>query len=177
MRLSVRCLQLVALTAVSVAGCAERPTEEQVFRDSACRDCRVDIELLATIGDEGAAQVGVPTSVARVAGGFLAATRARPGELLRFDQDGAFRGVVGRRGDGPGEYQDIARIAMGPADTVIVVDIGAFRLTTLSPELAFVRTAPLRGTFTYGLAALDSGALAVSMSTRGANRQAIPSIL
>lgn len=90
-------------------------------------------------------QVGLLTST-RLAqdseGRFFAAPLAGRTEFASFSPRGQFLGVTGRSGQGPGEFQGITGVFVGPGDSVWVAD-QFWRVNVFSPDLAFVRTHPL----------------------------------
>jgi hypothetical protein len=80
--------------------------------------------------------------VVRARGDFVIAnTRNR--ELCFFDSTGRFVRRVGRRGSGPGEYQEISEVRAFRGDSLVVADAFARRLTILSPDGGVVRTASI----------------------------------
>ncbi len=135
---------------------------------ASCTACRIEVRHIASLGDEGAGQIGTAAAIARTAtGGYLVATRVRAGELLEFDGAGAFVRVAGRPGSGPGEYSDIGGLLTDAHDTLTVVDIGARRVTVVSPALRFVRSYALPGTYAFSGLSLDSGRVVLNLSVRG----------
>lgn len=75
-------------------------------------------------------------------GGILVAN-AGARELVYFDSVGALRRSVGRKGQGPGEFQGPMSIFAGRADSLAVYDPALQRWTILGPDLAVARTAPV----------------------------------
>lgn len=61
-----------------------------------------------------------------------------------FHPDGSFDMEFGRRGEGPGEFADIRRIAVVPPDTIIVHDSRRFRLTAFLTSGALLSTLQLQ---------------------------------
>jgi hypothetical protein len=102
------------------------------------------VERIEVFGDEDEGTVG-PNFVFDVtpAGQFLVSPFSRNSEILVFDSTGAFQLVVGRNGDGPGEYRSIRHIKMGAA-LVHVFDNSLRRWTALNPkDWSVVGTTPL----------------------------------
>jgi hypothetical protein len=56
-----------------------------------------------------------------------------------FDSSGRHVVQVGRRGSGPGEFQRVSSVLVGPGDTLFVSDERLRRVTVYSPELSLVR--------------------------------------
>lgn len=62
-----------------------------------------------------------------------------------FDQRGAFLKRVGRRGNGPGEFQLATQVVPDPSDSLFVFDPVQARLSVYSPDLVFARSSPVEG--------------------------------
>ncbi len=73
-----------------------------------------------------------------IGGGFLS------DRIAVFDSKGDFLQWVGRRGEGPGEFQSISYVSAGP-DLVHVFDAVAARRTVYDSDFSVVRTDQLRG--------------------------------
>jgi hypothetical protein len=63
--------------------------------------------------------------------------------LYVVDMTSGRRTVVGREGQGPGEYRQPDAVWPLPGDSTLVVDLGNGRLTTLGPDLSFGTTSPI----------------------------------
>jgi hypothetical protein len=87
------------------------------------------------------------TRVARVPNGYLAWDILLDDRslLAYFDGTGAFQTMVARRGRGPGELEEILGVAIGPRDTINVLE--SFRRHVFGPDRQYVRTEPLPGGF------------------------------
>jgi len=59
-------------------------------------------------------------------------------QVTVFDNNGRYLRTIGRRGSGPGEFQNPMQIAVGPGDTLLVFDIGLRRLSKFAPDGAYV---------------------------------------
>lgn len=64
-------------------------------------------------------------------------------EVKVFDSSGRFLRLIGREGEGPGEFGRISNLVVGPRDSLYVLDDGNSRLTVVSREHDMIRTAPL----------------------------------
>jgi hypothetical protein len=60
--------------------------------------------------------------------------------IYRVSLEGEVLDSIGRRGDGPGEYRSLSSLIRQPEDSLLVLDRGLMRLTTLGPDLTFVRS-------------------------------------
>lgn len=81
-------------------------------------------------------------------------------ELRVFDSTGKFKRSIGRRGEGPGEFQYLVPLARA-GDTVFIADLSQNRLSVIEPTAGFMR---LRSFATLNrraepLARLSNGAL------------------
>lgn len=70
---------------------------------------------------------------------YFAVPRGGDKAVLKFDGQGRFRIAFGRRGNGPGEVQDIGHLALTPDNEVAVTDLGNSRLILYGPEGDFRR--------------------------------------
>jgi hypothetical protein len=70
-------------------------------------------------------------------GGFLAADEH---QLAMFDLSGRLIAKAGRKGEGPGEFDQIQSVCRTAADSIVVNDVGLHRVSILSPELEYVRS-------------------------------------
>lgn len=107
-----------------------------------CTDCEIELLHLATLSDS--VEPGVlPDQVVYVSGdaahGYFVVSRDRT-KVLSFRDSGSHVSMVGRAGDGPGEFRNVRRVFLGPGDSVFVSDWGTGRLTVFSAELKFGRT-------------------------------------
>jgi hypothetical protein len=138
-------LALALLLAPTAPAQAQAPTE--IGPEEACPECSVHLELEVTLGDrDGPGGVGYSVGVARDEAGryYLSHVYSRH-ELLVFDADGSLLEVVGRAGEGPGEYAVVSLVSVTDGDTVRIFDNGLRRLTVLAPfpDLSVVRTTPM----------------------------------
>ncbi|MEX2284357.1 MAG: 6-bladed beta-propeller [Gemmatimonadota bacterium] len=57
-----------------------------------------------------------------------------PTSLRKYDAEGRFVRVIGRVGEGPGEYRRLTAIALLPNDNIAVRDDGLGRVTIYNPQ-------------------------------------------
>ncbi len=74
---------------------------------------------------------------------FLVDTRFA-GSVLRFDQNGRFRGQFGKQGKGPGEYQ-LPRFITTCGNEIYVGDVGLSRISVFDTSGAFLRSFRVQG--------------------------------
>ena len=104
----------------------------------ACTTCSLTVSAVVELGDrEGpgiVAQLNAPYALARVVrsddGDYYVSAHLGDGRLLRFSSDGVFREAIGRRGEGPGEY-DLPMLMGGSAGDLTILDPSFARLTTI----------------------------------------------
>ena len=69
---------------------------------------------------------------------------ARNHHLVLFDHDLNPVRIIGRQGEGPGEFQFPFQIALAE-DRVVVLDVGLSRVSFLSPGGSFIESVPVQG--------------------------------
>lgn len=77
-------------------------------------------------------------------GGGVAVADGASNEIRIFEPSGAVRIVVGRAGEGPGEFQYINHLAYHPPDTLAVFDSGAGRLTLIRTDGSLLESTTFR---------------------------------
>jgi len=65
--------------------------------------------------------------------------------IRKFDKNGGFLRMIGREGQGPGEFQQITNIQITPENELMVHDRYTFRLTFFSLDGDYLRTVLLKG--------------------------------
>lgn len=105
---------------------------------------RAEVELrIAPDGTDSDPYFGRLNDVAAISDGTIFTADWQIPELRRYSADGAFLGVVGRVGEGPGEYSRLAEIEALPDDRVAAWPSIAGRLTLYAPDGAFDTTLPV----------------------------------
>ena len=154
-------LALGAAHATAVYLSAQEP--EVVSGEVTCGDCVITLDTVVTIGGLDGPGLDVVTVFSHVAvdrhGRFLIG-EARLPEISIFDSTGKFLQIVGRSGKGPGEYQAISYIGVGPR-YLHVFDFDAGR-TMLDHDHAVVRTDRFPGTITSAAVMRDDEAVFVA---------------
>ncbi|MEK9501473.1 hypothetical protein WI372_10835 [Gemmatimonadota bacterium DH-20] len=108
-------------------------------------DCEISVQPFVTLGEvDGPAGLEAEDHGVKVdSRGRLIVWAPLADHFRVFGPSGALEGVVGRGGQGPGEYVNIMGILVGPADSLYVFDIGQSRLSVIDPGLEFARSASL----------------------------------
>lgn len=161
-------LLLVLLACTRANG--ERPNTLVVRGAENCEGCRLVIDTVAQLGGEADTSVVRPNIagrdclVARTSRGDFVFGGLLPGGVLNvYDSAGAFIRTIGRSGAGPGELKSWVRLAVGPGDSLLVIDDANARIQLFANDGAFVRGLQTRGR--YGSFALLSSGQLVLFST------------
>ncbi len=114
-----------------------------------CTDCEIRLLKAALLGGPGD-----PSSVASDAAGwdcslgqlstgeFVLGAVVGGGEIFVYQREGGMTRRHGRRGQGPGELSGSLALAVGPSDTLFVLDRDQARLSVLSSSGTFIRSFP-----------------------------------
>ncbi|MCJ7629441.1 MAG: hypothetical protein MUO50_13765 [Longimicrobiales bacterium] len=105
----------------------------------------VPILDLTTSGTGPAHEFYQVRAALRLPGGGFAVANYAWGEVRLFDASGRHLRSVGRKGEGPGEYQRIETLSLMPGDSIAVADYWLRRITILSPEGEVGRVISLHG--------------------------------
>ena len=80
------------------------------------------------------------TGILSTSGGGLIVADGGLANIRFFDAGGQLVRTVGRSGGGPGEYQQLAGLFRGPADSLYAFDFNGSRVSVLSDDGTFVRS-------------------------------------
>ena len=89
---------------------------------------------------------GVMT-VLRQASGNVVVANTNPPELRVFDSNRRYVRTIGRKGQGPGEFEDISNAIARPGDSIAVLDRRLRRISTFSAEGRLTGTIPFSPPF------------------------------
>lgn len=110
---------------------------------------RVGVEPLFTVGwDEDGPMFTWPQSGRILPDGGALVGEFGEGKIYRIGSDGSVVETLGRKGEGPGEYQAIDAILLR-GDSILVSDGRLQRMTLLSPDGEVLTTRPLVGAFLH----------------------------
>jgi hypothetical protein len=104
-------------------------------------------------------------SVACLADGRIVVANAGTHELRIFDADGGHARTIGRRGEGPGEFNELAWVGTLPADSLVAWDAGLKRFSVFDTAGTVLRVATadhVPGLFPRVHGAFADGSLVVS---------------
>jgi len=85
--------------------------------------------------------------------------------IHRYDPNGQWLGTFGRRGDGPGEFQDSSDMTLLPDGNIAVADLLQMRISIFTPDGTFVDSMNLKRIIGQ-IKAQNSGHLVVSSQAR-----------
>ena len=123
--------------------CAEpRSDGPKLVADDPSPSHRVVVELTASLGNLSDPELiaSWPTVVRDGRGRLLVTGTLPRTQILVYDGAGNFVESWGREGDGEGEFRDILRLVPLPPDSLIVIDLGARRLTVLDRDGRYARS-------------------------------------
>jgi hypothetical protein len=124
----------VSAPPISVADCLNRSV-----------GCVITLEPVVTLSDSARPGLfGESTFVQSDASGRFIATTLGMEALAIFDRKGELVEVVGRAGDGPGEFRRVMTPQRGPADSLYAYDFIQARLSVFAPDMSLVRSARLQ---------------------------------
>lgn len=119
-------------------------SQESVAPEPMCPECRVQLEHLTTLGDnDGPGLIGDSPLVVMGSDRFYVAAAQPAYQVQVFSENGRFLRVLGRRGQGPGEFQRIWGMNVDEGGSLHVFDAGIGRWTVFSPALDLVRNVRL----------------------------------
>ena len=143
-------LAIASGVSAALAGCgpdttvdddAPALTPAQKTVAAGCPPCEAELETRAVLTDsagEGFFHSTRPIARRDGMGRYHAAT-IQSSHLLVFDSTGVQVDLLGRRGEGPGEFQWAIPPARGPGDSLLAWDVLQRRTAVFSPSLEFVR--------------------------------------
>jgi hypothetical protein len=135
-RFFLRCTGVASL--VGIAGCAPSSQATRYFSDMHQTFLAEDLRI------DGYEQGLVPIGWLAVSStGAVALIQAQDGGVRVFDRDGNSLGLIGRKGQGPGEFLSPTRGGW-KGDTLWVYDVQARRVTVISPDQSIARMFTIR---------------------------------
>ena len=112
--------------------------------EPSCSKCIIEIRHALALGTaEERALSGMPAHMARALDGSIYIIDQVTRLPRVYDTEGRFVRSLGRKGDGPGEYQDASAILIGSDGRVHILDLRLNRRTILSPTGEVIATLPL----------------------------------
>jgi len=106
----------------------------------------VKLELVRTIGGLDAEEnlsFNEPNDIVRDSAGNLYILDSGNNRIQKLDSEGKFIKTIGRKGQGPGEFQAAYSMDIDPEDNLFVFDVRSRRIEVLSPDGVFLGEIPL----------------------------------
>ena len=155
---------------MAVAGCGAEAPPPEASGPCPPGDCWIRLEHITRITD--ADEPGIlPTATTVWIQETEAGTFVSPSfdgtQIAEFGLDGRLTGVIGRAGQGPGEFLRMRTLIPGPGDTLFALDFGQGRISMFGPDRAPAGTLPMPFSF-YALPDLvmPDGSLLVAAQIR-----------
>ena len=157
---------------ISAEQVAAQPPAKRVPYKVTCPTCRVELTPVVTLGKRSDPQgISFHSTLDRDRQGRFFAIGDNY-QVLVYDARGNFIKALGRRGQGPGEFDvgsvyGVLAVAIGPGDSIFVFHPPG--VTVFSPELVYARRFVVPGTAqtTFGFRALADGTWLIAASIRG----------
>lgn len=175
--ISARISRALVLIALMPVHAAVAQLNNSVKHSSDCGQCRITITQVATLGVGIAVPLLSQNALSVAAdsrGRFFVATHDGS-QISVHAANGTLLRTIGRRGEGPGEFDgSISRVLIGETDTIYVFGRGG-RLDIFSPDLQFVRRMILPGAgAAQGTAILADGRILLRGTIRSPERIGYP---
>ena len=159
----------IVLLCVVIAGCAAEGPPPETSGPCPPGDCQIELEHVVRITD--ADEPGIlPTTIVWIqeteAGTFVSASFDGT-EIAEFGPDGRLTGVIGRAGEGPGEFRRLHTLIPGPGDTLFAPDFGQGRISMFGPDRAPAGTLPMPFFAAPDLVMPDGSLLVAAQIRRG----------
>lgn len=127
----------IVLLCVAVTGCGEEvpPTEAS---GPCASGCRIEFERITRVTDAGDPGILNPefTWLQETEAGTFVAASMDYTQIAEFGSDGRLVRVIGRAGQGPGEFLILVTPIPGPGDTLFAADLELGRITMFGPDRA-----------------------------------------
>lgn len=100
------------------------------------------IEVLSIGGEEATGEnlLYSPTDIDADSSGNIYILDIRDALIRKFDEKGCYVRIIGRRGQGPGEFEYPTSVEVAPGGTIVVADPYQTRLTTMAPNGDFIKS-------------------------------------
>jgi hypothetical protein len=123
--------------------------QKRVVIDSkpSCPDCTIEITRILTALPSDSLRVPRPHPFVVDAAGRLYMFDSRRGVVMQYGSDGKLLRQIGRQGRGPGEFQYVRGMSVGPGDSIYLADESMSRLTILSSDGAVAKVVTLNARY------------------------------
>ncbi|MXW17196.1 MAG: 6-bladed beta-propeller [Gemmatimonadetes bacterium] len=167
--MTTRILPLALTLAATAPARAQNPAVTTLTESPDC-NCRIELTRVFSLSDSlHPGLFAYSPLVMRDSRGVWYATSNTDGlkQVGVFDQEGRLIKVIGRLGEGPGEFTRVNHIVVGAGDTLYVYDHSQLRRSVFDPDHEFVRTERIPA-FMRDMVPLPSGHMIVNSTIRTA---------
>jgi hypothetical protein len=119
-------------------------TNVEIRGTPACAGCRIETTRVVTLGRGDDPELPGAVSPVRDSRGFYYAASAVQSSVIKYDSLGRFVQTLGRAGSGPGEFRVVAKLAITPGDSLVVLEMGRMSLFSPTGQLARTVQTPAR---------------------------------
>ena len=130
---------------VVIAGCGAEAPPTEASGPCTSGDCRIELEHITRVTDADEPGILPPETVwfqETEAGTFVSASFDET-RIAEFGPDGRLVSVIGRAGEGPGEFGVVVTPIPGPGDTLFAPDLVRGRVTMFGPDRSLAGTLPM----------------------------------
>jgi hypothetical protein len=121
-----------------LVACADAPSSDL----PAIELSQPDVTIGVADGDSAYLLFGA-RGAARLSNGHIAVMNSGTNQIHVYDEEGRHVRTIGRRGNGPGEFNGLQRIGAIHGDTIVAYDIFLGRMTFFAPDGGVARTLPI----------------------------------
>ena len=135
----------IVLLCVAITGCGPEAPPTEASGPCPTGDCRIELEHITRITDADDPGILPPEIIwlqETEAGTFVSASLDMT-QIAEFGPDGRLIGVIGRAGQGPGEFARLVTLIPGSGDTLFAPDKGQGRITVFGPDSVRAGTLPM----------------------------------
>ena len=146
-------LGIMVLVAIMLFGPTVRWSDGQTVRQSegqtvslttpACKTCRIEKSVVVEFGNDAAAQEAAPDGLMggiAVGNAFLGVVQAMKAVPVVFGADGKIIRVLGRSGQGPGEFAGPGLVSTWRGDSILIADGMSGRMSVFDRNWKFGRS-------------------------------------
>lgn len=171
------------------SGCAEPPSDvgtDAAGQDTlivssavACADCTIEVTHVARLGavEDSVGPGDYVWGTRDTRGNFFVGPAVGGGSVLRYGADGRLDGLIGRAGEGPGEFRLVGAMVVGVGDSLHVFDRGWSNRSTFAPSGEYVSSTPLIPMGVDHLAYFSDGTMVVAGSSQTSSLVGYPAVV
>lgn len=124
-----------------------------------------EIVRIGSVGGDSDYVFGAISGLAVLSDGRIVVGDGAARELRFFSPNGVHQRTVGRRGSGPGEYNELSGVLVTPGDTLLVPDRRNLRMNRVAPDGTWLESQPVSAfEWPAGWSGTPNGLLAARVS-------------